>query len=229
MLETMTVYESILAPKAKHLTSRVISHEEIALRAYYHWERRGKPFGSPEVDWYWAIEDLNQVFHIVGCNHGIQTGIGGFADFDGTDQNEQRGHFSTMVENICVNHATQIVLEEDGDPEETAAKQIADQRKIPWRDINTSNNDKDRMGIPRDYVSGAYGAEEKREWHRQREQFMLERINEYGKGAQTLLVICGFVHVQPLAALLAHCGTVRQTDYRTLGSYRRDIFTGDAR
>lgn len=54
------------------------------------------------------------------------------------------------------------------------------------------------MGIPRDDVSGAYDAERKREWHRQRDQFMLEKIKEYGKGAQALLIICGFVHVQHL-------------------------------
>jgi hypothetical protein len=53
----MTVYASIL-PSEMEQTNRVIAHEEIALHAYYHWERRGRPFGSPEVDWYWAIEDL---------------------------------------------------------------------------------------------------------------------------------------------------------------------------
>ena len=55
--ETMTVYASIL-PSEMEQTNRVIAHEEIALHAYYHWERRGRPFGSPEVDWYRAIEDL---------------------------------------------------------------------------------------------------------------------------------------------------------------------------
>lgn len=54
MWDTLTVYASILPPAAE----RVISHEEIASHAYYHWERRGRPFGSPDVDWYWAIEDL---------------------------------------------------------------------------------------------------------------------------------------------------------------------------
>jgi hypothetical protein len=39
----------------------VISHEEIARHAYYHWERRGRPLGSPDVDWYWAIENLKRV------------------------------------------------------------------------------------------------------------------------------------------------------------------------
>jgi DUF2934 family protein len=55
--ETMTAYASILPPEEE----RIISREEIAVRAYYHWEGRGRPFGSPEVDWYWAIEDLKCV------------------------------------------------------------------------------------------------------------------------------------------------------------------------
>jgi len=45
----------------EHSTRRTVSEGEIAVRAYYHWERRGRPFGSPEVDWYWAIEDLKHV------------------------------------------------------------------------------------------------------------------------------------------------------------------------
>ena len=52
--DTITAYASILPLAAEH----VISHDEIAVHAYYHWERRGRSFGSPEVDWYWAIEDL---------------------------------------------------------------------------------------------------------------------------------------------------------------------------
>src|SRR6266699_3689807 len=44
-----------------HSARRVVSEGEIAVHAYYHWERRGRPFGSPEVDWYWAIEDLKHV------------------------------------------------------------------------------------------------------------------------------------------------------------------------
>jgi Protein of unknown function (DUF2934) len=57
MWDTLTVYASILPPAA---AENVISHEDIALHAYYHWERRGRPFGSPDVDWYWAIEDLTR-------------------------------------------------------------------------------------------------------------------------------------------------------------------------
>lgn len=59
--DTLTAYASILPPPTVHLTElRVISHEEIAVHAYYHWERRGRQSGSPEVDWYWAVEDLKR-------------------------------------------------------------------------------------------------------------------------------------------------------------------------
>jgi hypothetical protein len=35
-----------------------ISNDEIALRAYFLWEGRGKPIGSPEEDWFRATEEL---------------------------------------------------------------------------------------------------------------------------------------------------------------------------
>jgi hypothetical protein len=33
-------------------------HAQIAIRAYQRWVNRGRPFGSPEVDWVNAEEDL---------------------------------------------------------------------------------------------------------------------------------------------------------------------------
>ena len=34
------------------------AHEEIARLAYHLWERRGRPLGSPEIDWYAAESAL---------------------------------------------------------------------------------------------------------------------------------------------------------------------------
>lgn len=34
-------------------------HEHIAALAYQYWIERGCPFGSPEVDWYRAVETLS--------------------------------------------------------------------------------------------------------------------------------------------------------------------------
>lgn len=35
----------------------VMVEKRIAVRAYYYWERRGRPLGTPEVDWYRAVSD----------------------------------------------------------------------------------------------------------------------------------------------------------------------------
>jgi hypothetical protein len=35
----------------------VMLDKEIAERAYYLWMRRGKPVGSPDVDWYRAVKE----------------------------------------------------------------------------------------------------------------------------------------------------------------------------
>jgi hypothetical protein len=38
----------------------VMIDKEIAERAYYLWMHRGKPAGSPEIDWYRAVEEENR-------------------------------------------------------------------------------------------------------------------------------------------------------------------------
>jgi Protein of unknown function (DUF2934) len=40
------------------VTQPACSRAEIELRAYHSWEARGRPFGSPEVDWFDAEREL---------------------------------------------------------------------------------------------------------------------------------------------------------------------------
>jgi hypothetical protein len=167
------------------------------------------------------------LIHVLGCNHGIQVGIGGFVDLDPAGQNEQRAHFRALLESICEGQAIQIVLEEDGAPEETAGEQIATQRDIPWIDINTSNEDKNQMGIPIDYVTGPYAEDQKNNWNHQRELFMVDKINEHQNEGESLLIICGFAHMQQLADVLRQDDTVQQWDYRNLDWYHAGVFAED--
>lgn len=46
----------------------VMVDKEIAMLAYEYWEQRGRPIGSPEVDWYRAEDDVNreQSRHVLG-------------------------------------------------------------------------------------------------------------------------------------------------------------------
>jgi hypothetical protein len=165
------------------------------------------------------------LYHIVGCNHGIQIGAGGFADLDGADANEQRGHFRALIEDIFREGAIQIFLEEDGTLEETAAQQIARKRDVSWENINTSNEDKDQMGIPRDYLSGANRDDQKREWNCQRDVFMVGKIAKHRGKFENAIVICGFDHFEPIAALLEAQGIpVRRWDYRASGWFKPGVF-----
>ena len=84
------------------------------------------------------------------------------------------------------------------------------------------------MGIPIDYVTGPYTDAEKNGWNHQRDLFMAGKINEHRSEDECLLIICGFVHMQPLADILGQDETQIQIwDYRNLGWYVPGVFVGD--
>jgi hypothetical protein len=168
------------------------------------------------------------MIYVIGCNHGIQPGGGIFSLLDSAECQEQRAHFRELIEHILREGEIQFIGEEWGDTETTSTQDLAARSGIAWRNINTSDADKDRMGIPRDYATGPCTEEQKALWNGQREQFMLERIREYQAEAQKLLIICGFTHLESLTELLAQGGKpIQSIDYRTRDWYRPGVFVED--
>ena len=49
-----------LVAKGEHM--HALNHEEVAKLAYQFWEERGCPFGSPEIDWSRAEQELQAHF-----------------------------------------------------------------------------------------------------------------------------------------------------------------------
>ncbi len=41
------------------IAKRIPTHQEVALLAVQFWNERGRPFGSPEIDWYRAEATLH--------------------------------------------------------------------------------------------------------------------------------------------------------------------------
>jgi hypothetical protein len=37
-----------------------MEHKTIAELAYRHWEERGRPSGTPDTDWFWAVRDFQE-------------------------------------------------------------------------------------------------------------------------------------------------------------------------
>jgi hypothetical protein len=55
--------------------TKAYRHDEIARLAYELWERRGRPLGSPEVDWYAAesalrVRDSQEQFSLLSVHPG---------------------------------------------------------------------------------------------------------------------------------------------------------------
>jgi Protein of unknown function (DUF2934) len=50
--------DSRLASNKEEKMKEKYTHGEIARLAYQLWERRGRPLGSPEIDWYVAESSL---------------------------------------------------------------------------------------------------------------------------------------------------------------------------
>lgn len=42
------------------VTEEAIDREGLTRLAYWHWEMRGSPEGSPDEDWFWAEEELRR-------------------------------------------------------------------------------------------------------------------------------------------------------------------------
>ena len=59
--------------------TNVYGHDEVAKLAYEFWERRGRPLGSPEIDWYAAestlrMQDSREPFSLLSARFEPEEG-----------------------------------------------------------------------------------------------------------------------------------------------------------
>jgi len=163
------------------------------------------------------------MIYVVGCNHEIQHRD----DSASVDplRMDQRSHFAELLERIMNGDCIQFVGEEWGRPYATIARDLAESYRVPWVNINTSVEDRRRMGIPAgDYALEPYTKQQKELWDREREKFMVHQIARNRGAAQNLLVVCGLTHLKWLSDLLGQDGNqVNVVDYRKL-PWHRDVF-----
>jgi hypothetical protein len=141
----------------------------------------------------------------------------------------QRDNFRRLLDRMSSDEKVDLVAEEWGCESESFAKALADERLTRYVNINTESGDLDVLQIPRDYMGSLnYTADQKRGWLQKRETFMLEKIHNARGAARTLLVICGFIHLKPLAERLGDGEQVIAVDYRKEAWYRGDVFFPDS-
>jgi hypothetical protein len=71
--------DSRLASNKEEKMKEKYTHKEIARLAYELWERRGRPLGSPELDWYTAesalgMRDSREEFSLPGVRFEPEEG-----------------------------------------------------------------------------------------------------------------------------------------------------------
>jgi hypothetical protein len=171
-----------------------------------------------------------QMIWVAGCNHGIQPRDEDWLTGDSPEARGQKAGFTELIEGILTREEIQFVGEEWGREEITIAYTAAERYGIPWANINTSAEELRKVSIPTDYVDGPFSDDQKAQWHRQREQVMLRKLQEKRGDSANLLVVCGFDHMEPMSELVCGIGpSVKTVDYRKSEWYRPGVFNGDRR
>lgn len=165
---------------------------------------------------------------VLGCNHGIQR-LRPLNCFDDTPEvQRQRLHFRDLLAKVISESKIEVIAEERDDSQETIAQSLAKEHGICCPNIDAPSEKRESLGIPSDYLKGNYTDAKKQAWLRLREDFMLRRIKQEQGNAHSALVICGFLHMNPLAGLLQQGSTtVCISDYRKEDWYQPGVFTDD--
>lgn len=170
---------------------------------------------------------------VLGCNHGIQR-LRPLNCFDDTsDVRQQRSQFRDLLAKIINESKIELIGEERNDSQETIAQELARKSGICCPNIDANLENRKRLGIPCDYLADEngrykYGDAERAAWLKKREEYMLGRIRQEQGNANSVLVICGFRHMAPLAGLLQQGGpSVCIRDCRNEEWYQPDVFPED--
>lgn len=165
---------------------------------------------------------------VVGCNHGIQRREPISCFDDTTVVRQQRSCFKDFLAGVIEQQGIEFIGEEWGCPQATFAHALAAEHEIHYSNISTTCEDLKGPGIPADYLSGNYADSQKKAWLRWREGFMFGKIKKGQGDAQSVLVICGFAHMNPIADLLRRdCADVVIVDYRKTDWYQTGVFAED--
>lgn len=121
---------------------------------------------------------------------------------------EQVEHYSAFLKQLIEKHGITLIAEEFRDNIATAAKTLIGSNR--WTSINTSDEERRNLGMVIDYRT-AYPPEKLSLIDRKREEIMAERILQFAKNGQNILVICGAEHVRGLEKILqSHFKIIKQ-------------------
>lgn len=140
---------------------------------------------------------------IIGVNHQIQpaeikswSSTGKLEAFE----REQKENFGSLLQTKIADCGAQVIAEEWSHKEESVTKRVCDAVRRHYANIEMPLEERNARGIPPGYNEDASFPENERErCNREREDYMAAKAVKEAGDADSLIVICGRMHMTPLA------------------------------
>lgn len=141
---------------------------------------------------------------ILGCDHCLQEPVKTTGLWAGIEQTpkarRQREGFRNLIEELIQKYHCTFIGEETRHGQRTPAVIIHEKLDLAYQNIDMTAEERIAKGIPgQGYEDdNQYSPQQKQDWHRLREQHMIEEIEAAGGDTENALIICGLLHVTPL-------------------------------
>jgi hypothetical protein len=147
---------------------------------------------------------------IVGVNHQIQPAEILSWGSNGKPQKfekEQKEQFASLLEGKIIENDVQVVFEEAMHGQETVTQRVCESANCRRVNIEMTPEERSARAIPAGYNENPeFPATDRERSNREREDYMAAKtITEPGE-AESVIVICGSRHVQPLAERFRDAG-----------------------
>ena len=164
---------------------------------------------------------------IIGVNHQIQPAQILSMSTNGkleAFEREQKETFGSFVRSKILERGAQFIAEEARHGQETVIQRLCTLNNWRYANIEMTPEERATGDIPPGYNEDqSLPDTEKARCHREREEYMFERILAEAGDAESLLIICGRVHTAPLADRLREPGhSVDTTDLQEENWYIED-------
>jgi len=164
---------------------------------------------------------------IIGLNHQIQpTRIGSSSTSGALEAFEQaqKEKFGALLSAKIAEHDVKFVGEEAKHGQETVTQRCCDLERCRYANIEMTPEERLARKIPPDYEEDeSMPRSEKSRFHLEREEYMFHATMKEAQVADSIIVVCGSFHTQPLARRFREAGhTVEEADIRAESWYVED-------
>lgn len=148
---------------------------------------------------------------ILGCDHCLQLpeSEGPFlSEVEQTTRaRRQREGFLKTLEKVIEENGCTLVAEETVHGQTTPGSTLAQKLGLKYQNIDMPAAERAATGIPLDSESSDdYSPEQKEQWYRKREQHMAEQIEKARSKKDSVLVVCGALHMVQLETYFLNKG-----------------------